>query len=113
MNYTEVNFTITPYSEAIADVLISELGNIGYDGFSYTDQGFTAYIPSKEYHRQQLEELQMLQYFSEQAEISIDTKEIEDQNYNHVLYKVIEQNQTRDLLILDLKFLLLMLNHHV
>ena len=90
MNYTEVNFTITPYSEAIADVLISELGNIGYDGFSYTDQGFTAYIPSKEYHRQQLEELQMLQYFSEQAEISIDTKEIEDQNWN----KVWEENFT-------------------
>ncbi|MFR5358700.1 MAG: hypothetical protein ACLTHQ_10645 [Odoribacter splanchnicus] len=47
MNYIEVTFDITPYEEAVADALISELGTIGYDGFSYTDQGFTAYIPAK------------------------------------------------------------------
>lgn len=39
MNYIEVTFDITPYEEAVADALISELGTIGYDGFSYTDQG--------------------------------------------------------------------------
>ena len=49
MNYIEVTFDITPYEEAVADALISELGTIGYDGFSYTDQGFTAYIPAKDY----------------------------------------------------------------
>lgn len=38
MNYIEVTFDITPYEEAVADALISELGTIGYDGFSYTDQ---------------------------------------------------------------------------
>ena len=34
MNYIEVTFDITPYEEAVADALISELGTIGYDGFS-------------------------------------------------------------------------------
>ena len=52
MNYIEVTFDITPYEEAVADALISELGTIGYDGFSYTDQGFTAYIPAKDYNAQ-------------------------------------------------------------
>ena len=36
MNYIEVTFDINPYEEAVADALISELGTIGYDGFSYT-----------------------------------------------------------------------------
>ena len=31
MNYIEVTFDITPYEEAVADALISELGTIGYD----------------------------------------------------------------------------------
>ena len=79
MNYTEVTFTITPSSEAIADVLIAELSQIGYDGFSYTDQGFTAYIPSQDYNRKTLDELELLQYFSEQAHITMDTQEIKEQ----------------------------------
>ena len=49
MNYTEVTFTIEPHEEAIADALMAELGNIGYDGFSYTDTGFQAYIPAKDF----------------------------------------------------------------
>ena len=45
MNYIEVTFDITPYEEAVADALISELGTIGYDGFSYTDQGYSIFSP--------------------------------------------------------------------
>ena len=30
MNYIEVTFDITPYEEAVADALISELGTIGW-----------------------------------------------------------------------------------
>lgn len=90
MNYTEVNFTIVPHSEVIADVLIAELESIGYDGFSYTDKGFCAYIPTQNYERKLLDGLQMLQYFSEQTNISVETREIEDQNWN----KVWEENFT-------------------
>ena len=57
MNYIEVTFDIIPYEEAVADALISELGTIGYDGFSYTDQGFTAYIPAKDYKAQAITQL--------------------------------------------------------
>lgn len=90
MTYTEVTFTIDPYTEAIADALIAELGTIGYDGFSYTEKGFTAYIPSKNYNRKTISGLQLLQYFSERFRISIDTREMEDQDWN----KVWEENFT-------------------
>ena len=63
MNYIEVTFDITPYEEAVADALISELGTIGYDGFSYTDQGFTAYIPAKEYNAQAITRLEIFDFF--------------------------------------------------
>lgn len=90
MNYTEVNFTIEPYSEDISDALIAELGNVGYDGFSYTDTGFMAYIPVKEYSGKVISNLQLLQFFSERYRISTICQEIEDQDWN----KVWEENFT-------------------
>jgi len=90
MTYTEVNFTIEPYTEAIADALIAELGKIGYDGFSYTDQGFSAYIPTKDYNREAISEDPLLQYFSERFRITTETREIENQDWN----KIWEENFT-------------------
>lgn len=90
MNYTEVSFTIEPFEEAIVDALIGELGNIGYDGFSYTDQGFMAYIPCKEFNQEAIAGLQLLQYFSERYRITTSIQEIKDQDWN----KVWEENFT-------------------
>lgn len=82
MNYTEVNFTVTPASEDIADVLISELGNIGYDAFCNTDNGFMAYIPAKNFNEQAIGELEVLSFFSDSYRISWTHTEIEDQDWN-------------------------------
>ncbi|MDE6451926.1 MAG: 50S ribosomal protein L11 methyltransferase, partial [Odoribacter sp.] len=90
MTYTEVTFTIEPYTEAIADALMAELGSIGYDGFSYTENGFSAYIPTPDYSREAITALQPLQYFSEHFRILTETREIEDQDWN----KVWEENFT-------------------
>ena len=90
MNYKEVNFTIEPYSEDIADALIAELGDIGYDGFSYTDSGFTAYIPSGAFNPKAIKDLQLLQYFSERYRITLEETEIPDQDWN----KTWEENFT-------------------
>lgn len=90
MTYTEVTFTIQPYSEAISDALISELGNIGYDGFSCTDTGFIAYIASKDFSEEAIYRLQILQYFSEKYRISFTTQTIKDQDWN----KIWEENFT-------------------
>ena len=43
MFYTELTFHISPYVEDIADAIIAELGDLGYDSLSYTDDGFKAY----------------------------------------------------------------------
>lgn len=89
-SYTEITFTITPYSEAICDVLIAELGDIGYDGFSYTDTGFSAYIQSSQYDRQAVTSLPGWSYFSENFRISVKEEEIENQDWN----KIWEENFT-------------------
>ena len=47
MFYTELTFHISPYVEDIADAIIAELGDLGYDSFSYSDDGFKAYIKQK------------------------------------------------------------------
>ena len=46
MNTTEVTFTLAPYEEAVADALMAALGDLGYDGFTYTDDGSPVYQDS-------------------------------------------------------------------
>lgn len=84
MTYTELTFTIGPDSEAIADALIAELGKLGYDGFSYTDTGFTAYIPSTDYKADAIPSSPVFQYFSEHFQLQYTLKEIPDQDWNKV-----------------------------
>lgn len=82
MNYTEVAFTVTPYSEDIADALVSELGNIGYDAFSNTDNGFMAYIPAKDFSEQAIRELEIIPFLRPRFAIAWTHSEIADQNWN-------------------------------
>lgn len=90
MNYKEINFTLTPYSEDIADALIAELGNIGYDGFGYTDSGFSAYIPVSGFKEENLKELGLLSLLPDSIKVNYTCNEIEDQDWN----KVWEENFT-------------------
>lgn len=90
MRYKEIHFIIQPYSEAIADALIAELSDINYDGFTYTDTGFTAYIPAPDYKPEAIPALPLLQYFSECYRITTEESEIEDQDWN----KIWEENFT-------------------
>lgn len=84
MNYTEVTFTIQPYSEDISDAIISELGTIGFDGFSYTEQGFQAYIPRKDFDETKLSSLPLLNYFKGLYTIDFSYQEVKDQDWNKV-----------------------------
>lgn len=90
MNYIEVTFNITPYAEAVADALIAELSQIGYDGFSYTDQGFIAYIPVQDYQAEAIGQLEVYRFFAQEHRIETTVQEIEDQDWN----KVWEENFT-------------------
>jgi len=90
MNYQEITFTIQPYSESISDALIAELSTIGYEGFAYTDNGFSAYIPAAQSDLQAIEALPGFRYFSEHFRVSYTLQEIADQDWN----KVWEENFT-------------------
>ncbi len=90
MFYTELTFHITPHVEDIADALIAELGNLGYDSFSYTDDGFKAYIPSKDFKAEQVEEMELLPFFQSLYTITWEKTEIENQDWN----KIWEENFT-------------------
>ena len=82
MKYTEVEFSLTPFNEAFADALMAELGNIGYDSFSYADNGFCGYIDSTKYDGQAIRDMEVFQYFSQLCQIEMKVKEIEDQDWN-------------------------------
>ena len=90
MFYTELTFHITPHVEDIADALIAGLGELGYDSFSYTDDGFKAYIPSKDFKAEQVEEMEILSFFQSLYTITWEKAEIENQDWN----KIWEENFT-------------------
>ncbi len=90
MKYTEVVFTITPYLEDVADALIAEMGDIGYDSFYNTESGFMAYIPSKHFDEQAIRDMEVLAFLSERYQITWTYNEIPDQDWN----KVWEENFT-------------------
>ena len=81
MDYVEVNFTVTPKNPAV-DILIAELGEIGFESFVETDNGVLAYIPSISYSQQKIESLEILQTGIAIFEYSF--KLIKAQNWNAV-----------------------------
>ena len=90
MFYTELTFHISPYVEDIADAIIAELGDLGYDSFSYSDDGFKAYIPSKNFDEEQVKSLEILSFFQALYTITWEKTEIENQDWN----KIWEENFT-------------------
>lgn len=58
MNYYELTFTYdsTVETEIINDILASELGNIGFESFTETDNGLSGYIQEAAYNRIVLDE---------------------------------------------------------
>ena len=78
-NYFEFHFTIDPVQPA-SEILIAELGYLGFESFVENDDGITAYIPEEEYEEDILAGVHILQ--SEDFKISYDQKEIERVNWN-------------------------------
>ena len=78
-NYLEFHFTIDPVQPA-SEILIAELGYLGFESFVENDDGVTAYIPEEEYEEDIFAGVHILQ--SEDFKISYDQKEIERVNWN-------------------------------
>ncbi|MUP44266.1 50S ribosomal protein L11 methyltransferase [Gramella sp. BOM4] len=78
-NYLEFQFTIEPVQPA-SEILIAELGYLGFESFVENDNGITAYIPVEEYEDDLLSNVHILQ--SEEFEINYTVSEIERLNWN-------------------------------
>ncbi len=79
MNYTGYTFTITPLQPA-TEILIAELGAVGFESFEETSTGLEAYIQTKDWNEHLLNDIFVLA--SDEFDISFTHKEIEQVNWN-------------------------------
>ncbi len=83
MNYIACTFLIEPREitvETVREILIAELGELGFESFTETDKGVTAYIQKKDWNNNLLNDVQILN--SDDVKISFTIEEIEQVNWN-------------------------------
>lgn len=79
MDYIEYAFTVNPLQPA-AEILIAELGYAGFESFVETENGVLAYIQKKDWHKNILNEIHILN--SGEFKIGFVSKEIKQINWN-------------------------------
>src|SRR5690554_1984562 len=79
MNYIEYIFEVEPLQPG-AEILVAELGNVGFESFVETEKGITAYIQKKDWNEAILEEVNILG--SDEFNITFTFSEIEQVNWN-------------------------------
>lgn len=104
MFYTELTFHIRPYVEDIADALIGALGDIGYDSFSYTDDGFQAYIPADQFREEAVASLDVLGFLRKSYDISWEIANIENQDWNELWEKSFSPIVVKDRVLVRASF---------
>lgn len=80
MKYTVVKFISSDIEEWQKDLLIDELGTIGFDTFEDEEFGFSAYIPSANLSIQAIETTLLNQVDGYQLDYKVE--DIEEQNWN-------------------------------
>jgi ribosomal protein L11 methyltransferase len=80
MNYIEVKFYITPYEEYISDLLIAELGEIGFESFVPSEAVLEAYISQSNFHEPNLQIV--IENFEFDVKIEYKITPIADKNWN-------------------------------
>ncbi|MDT0646752.1 50S ribosomal protein L11 methyltransferase [Zunongwangia sp. F260] len=78
-NYLEFKFTIDPVQPA-SEILIAELGYLGFESFVENEDGVTGYIPSEEFEEDLFAGVHILQ--SDEFQIKYSREEIERVNWN-------------------------------
>ncbi len=79
MNYTEVTFLVNPLAPW-RDILIAELGDIGFDSFEETAHGVKAYVPSDRFQPNDVAGMQLLR--DPHVTITHTVREVEPRNWN-------------------------------
>lgn len=79
MNYTELEFHLAPL-DAWRDVLVAELGELGYDSFEDTPDGLRAYILTERFEHDLLKDLLVIASPGVQAHYQVRAVEPKDWN---------------------------------
>lgn len=98
MNYIGFTFSIEPVEitlDTAREILIAELGELGFESFTETDTGVIAYIQQKDWQENKLDDLQILN--SDQVKISYSKEEIDQVNWNEEWEKNFEPIVVDDL----------------
>lgn len=80
MDYKKVIVNFTPFEDWLRDILISQLGDAGYDSFIETDTGFEAFIPEKQFSSDAVDDIIMP--FEETFNFTISAETVKSQNWN-------------------------------
>ncbi|MFT2009241.1 50S ribosomal protein L11 methyltransferase [Pontibacter sp. 13R65] len=77
MDFVEVDLQV---NSEFADILIAEFGELGFDAFVETENGFCAYINEELFEQQALDEV--LERYSSMVQVTYKVQTIERQNWN-------------------------------
>jgi len=99
--YIEYSFKVTP-KEPGTEILIAELGNVGFESFVENEQGVIAYIQKGEWEPTILEEVFVLK--SKEFSIDFDQKEIAQTNWNAEWEKNFNPIQVNDIVSIRAPF---------
>lgn len=94
MNYYELVFTLISDADFHQDMLINELGQLGFDTFEETDFGFKAYIKSEEYNKEEMDK--HLVDYHQMFTFSYEVNLIPQKNWNEVWESNFEPIQITD-----------------
>lgn len=93
MNYIGYHFEIEPLQPG-SDILIAELGEEGFESFVETEKGISAFIQKKDWHKDILKNIQILN--SGEFRITFTYEEIEQVNWNTEWEKNFEPIRVND-----------------
>ncbi|ARV07636.1 ribosomal protein L11 methyltransferase [Polaribacter sp. SA4-10] len=99
--YIEYNFTVSP-KEPGTEILIAELGAVGFESFVETESGITAYIQKEDWKNTILDEIFILN--SDEFSIEYNQNEVEQTNWNAEWEKNFSPIQVDDLVSIRAPF---------
>ncbi len=105
MNYISYAFIIKPKTLSLqitTEILIAELGVVGFESFTENENGIIAYVQKKDWHGDILDDIQILQ--SDEVTITYDIEEIEQVNWNSEWEKNFEPIQVDNLVSIRAPF---------
>jgi ribosomal protein L11 methyltransferase len=93
MEYTKVSCFLEPDSEINREILMAQMGDLGFDSFSETDETVDAFIPSSAFTKELLQSESIRD--NSLFKVRFQTEVIPDQNWNEVW----EKNYFKPLLV--------------